>query len=102
MQSLACTWRLLSCHLTAKLIGGSRCRASEVSLQLAAAGCALAFVAHTAWDWGIIAGTWARPARSMAVTVTFTAISVMLLAHLAILLVFAATQGPGWQVGHTC
>ena len=71
-------------------------------LQLAAAACALAFVAHTAWDWGIIAGTWARPARNVAVTVTFTAVSVMLLAHLAILLVFATTQGAGWQVGHIC
>ena len=69
-----------------------------MALQVAAAACALAFVAHTAWDWGIIAGTWARPARSVAVTVTFTAISVMLMAHLAILLVFASTQGPGWQV----
>ena len=73
-----------------------------MSLQIGAAACALAFVAHTAWDWGIIASTWARPARSVAVTVTFTAISVMLLAHLAILLVFATTQDPNWQVGHTC
>ena len=78
------------------------CRGSEVFLQVAAAACALAFVAHTARDWGIIAGTWARPARSMAVTVTFTAISVMLLVHLAILMVFATTQGRGWQVGQTC